>query len=232
MHPKAPSIPFLWKVLGHRLSGKAMLGFIKDANHGVLTSLGLEAGDDGARLLFWEKGAERPSVIEYTGELKFNALLEWLEAAIKGEVQEPREREPREEGEPKAESQSTQAAAAAESSADAAAKRAKLQAKLDEAERRDRLRREKLAAQREAEDEAHGGTPVEEPAAEPADVVGEEVLGSESQRESLHAGREREDYGSDEEGTPVDAPAPEPADEDDEWSAFAEETRADARDEL
>lgn len=194
-----------------------MLGFIKDtASQEVLSTLGSETGGDGARLLFWEKGASRPSVIEYQGALKFNALLEWLESAIEGNTAMPNsEPEPETEA---SESKTTKAAQTANAE-EAAARRAKMQAKLDEIERRDRLRREKLAAQRAAAEEANGGTPVEEPAAEPADVVGEEPTVQTGSGNPAHEEREIAE-GSDEDGTPVDAPPAEPAEAADEqdWS--------------
>jgi protein disulfide-isomerase A6 len=70
VHPSAPSIPFLWKVLGHRLSNKASLGYVRDTpKHEILTSLNAyEAGSDSARLIFWGAGADADTFSVYDGE--------------------------------------------------------------------------------------------------------------------------------------------------------------------
>ena len=86
IHPSTPSIPFLWKVLGHRLSSKVSsallcglradvqlhLGYIKDsASHEVISALGIhdpsDSTRDNTRAVVWQPGAHRSELIEYEG---------------------------------------------------------------------------------------------------------------------------------------------------------------------
>ncbi|KAL7423661.1 hypothetical protein Q5752_001243 [Cryptotrichosporon argae] len=154
IHPTAPSIPFLWKVLGHRLSGKAHLGYIKDtASHGVLSAVGMSASADNARLVFWQPGStDLKAVEQYDGALKFNGILEWLESHLGASKKSSTEPKPK----PKAKDE------------DAAARRAKAQAKLDQQDRRDQERRAKA--------QAKPATPVEEAQAVPPAGAEEAVL--------------------------------------------------------
>ncbi|EKD00186.1 protein disulfide isomerase [Trichosporon asahii var. asahii CBS 8904] len=171
VHPSQPSIPFLWKVLGHRLSSK-------DAAGDVL-AIADEAGGD-ARLLFWPAGADQGSVEVYKGPMKFNPLLEWLEAALEGDIR-PSEEEEKE----KPSGSNSGSAKKAQSGESEAERRARLRAKMDEAERRDKIRREKLAAQRAAqqaqydEDEENASGTETAPDAEPAEDADDEVAAEE-----------------------------------------------------
>lgn len=92
IHPSTPSIPFLWKVLGHRLSSKVRflvddqqqvgaladhqmhLAYIKDtASHAVISSLGIynpeDTSRDNTRAVFWPAGASLTQGVEYDGAL-------------------------------------------------------------------------------------------------------------------------------------------------------------------
>lgn len=163
VHPSTPSIPFLWKVLGHRFSSKAHLGYIRDTpSHEVLASLGLfdpaDTSRDGARAVVWEAGASKPHLVEYQGVLKFNGLLEWLQAIVDGVPPPPVEKPT---VTPKSET------AAGTTSED----RQRRLAKLEEAERRDRLRREKAAAATPSPAEAPDATPEAHSRREPADEL-------------------------------------------------------------
>jgi len=119
------------------------MGFIKDSSsHAVLSSLGIynsaDTTRDNTRAVFWHPEAHRTEVVEYDGPLKFNALLEWLQSHIDGK-QAGRS----EQAKPKTNDDHASAGKNADSSAaDAKARR---QAKLDEAERRDQARRQKAA---------------------------------------------------------------------------------------
>ncbi|BEJ18164.1 hypothetical protein CspHIS471_0704410 [Cutaneotrichosporon sp. HIS471] len=250
VHPSQPSIPFLWKVLGHRLTGKAHLGYVKDVKGAIVSDLGLGSGE-GPRLLFWEAGEDKVS--EYAGALKFNALLEWLESAIEGDIREV-ERVAKERSSTSTKASASASAAPSPNAAeteDAAARRTRLQAKMDEIERRDRLRREREAAKKAAEDEAAGGTPVEDapaaepegevPAAQPEEVAEEEVA-TPGVTHTQPVVREAQPELEPTEGTPAEAPAAEPADVGDEtvteasdWDAWPESSTDSAehsRDEL
>lgn len=201
---------------------------------------------DGPRLLFWQAG-EREAVAEYGGPLKFNALLEWLEAAIGGDIREAEK--PKETNSTSFSSTKAAETQAAETE-DAAARRARLQAKMDEIERRDRLRREREAAKKAAEDEEAGGTPVEDapaaepepvepPAAEPEEVAEDNEVATPGVTHTHPVAREA---GASEptEGTPLDAPPAEPAEAADEteaadwneWPESSTDTPEHARDEL
>ncbi|GMK60113.1 hypothetical protein CspeluHIS016_0903300 [Cutaneotrichosporon spelunceum] len=226
VHPSQPSIPFLWKVLGQRLTGKAYLGYVKDVKGDIASDLGLESSK-GSRLLFWEAGSDKAS--EYAGPLKFNALLEWLEAAIEGDIRKVEKRS--EEPSSTSTKAKDQASGKAVKTEDASARRARLQAKMDEIDRRDRLRREREAAKKAAEDEATGGTPVEEaPAAEPEEETA--TPGVTHTHPAVHTepvAREAEPELEPTEATPADAPPAEPADVGDEpetqasdWDAWPE----------
>ncbi|WVQ85600.1 protein disulfide-isomerase domain [Cryptococcus sp. DSM 104549] len=158
VHPSAPSIPFLWKVLAHRLSSKMHFAYIRDTtSHGVLSSLGIfDSSDttrDGARVVAWPAGAQsRAGLVEYDGTLKFNGLLEWLQFQIDGTTPPPSS-----SGSPGSgyDSKSKQKPASApkppKPASDGTSSAAARRAKLEEAERRDRARREKAAAQAEAQ---------------------------------------------------------------------------------
>ncbi|WVQ97226.1 hypothetical protein IAU59_004336 [Kwoniella sp. CBS 9459] len=160
VHPSAPSIPFLWKVLGHRLSGKMHLGYVRDTtSHTVLSSLGVfdssDSARDATRVVAFPAGAtSKDGLAEYDGALKFNALLEWLQAQLggtdssssSGSKQTSRSTD-------QADTQSqTQAQAQKPVKADSGSGDKKAQdaaarrAKMDEAERRDKERRERAAA--------------------------------------------------------------------------------------
>ncbi|KAL1405166.1 hypothetical protein Q8F55_008791 [Vanrija albida] len=244
IHPSAPSIPFLWKVLGARLQSKAFLGYIRDTpKHSVLSAVDVyDANDSGdtARVVVWEAGEKaKTKVVEYNGALKFNALLEWLEAVLDGKAPPPQEKVKESKKAAKAdESNQSESEAKAEesepakpSAADAEKekeRRAKLQAKMDEAERRDKARREKLAAKKAAEQAAASdeGTPVEDaPAAEPEDVTEKEeeqlVVPVEEPETASKKTAPTEEVA----GTPVDdaaAPEPEEDAEDEERSVHDE----------
>ncbi|KAK8865691.1 protein disulfide-isomerase domain [Kwoniella newhampshirensis] len=158
VHPSAPSIPFLWKVLAHRLSNKMHLGYVRDtASHAVLTSVGIfDSADttrDGTRVVAWTPAAkEKTNVTEYEGAMKFNALLEWLQAQLDGTSSSSAgsnsgkaQQKPVKAPEP-----IPNAADETASDVDAKGKKAKdaaaIKAKMDEAERRDRERRDRIAA--------------------------------------------------------------------------------------
>ncbi|WWC68438.1 protein disulfide-isomerase domain [Kwoniella pini CBS 10737] len=179
VHPSAPSIPFLWKVLAHRLSGKMHLGFVRDTpSRSVLSSLGVyDAADtakDATRVVSWPAEAtSSEGLVEYEGAMKFNALLEWLQFQLTGEtstnndsekvqsgskqkqkpvkIPEPIQTGLEDDSEIKGEERSVKSEAAAR------------KAKLDEAERRDKERREKAALkakQDKAEQEGKGTSDV------------------------------------------------------------------------
>ncbi|RSH85865.1 uncharacterized protein EHS24_004046 [Apiotrichum porosum] len=235
VHPSAPSIPFLWKVLGHRLSGKMFLGYVRDTpKHEVLSTVGVyDAADkrDTARLVYWPVGASRAEVVEYDGALKFNAILEWLEAHLSGTpLPSSSADKPKGASEPEpAASDASKARASATDKAtdDADAKR---RAKLEESERRDRLRREKLAAKQAAEQEQEdeeAASPVDAPAPEPVEEDEAEPQ-LDIPVESPHAEHE-EVAGEQESGTPVDAPEPEVAED---FEEEAEEEKENVHDEL
>ncbi|ORY24662.1 thioredoxin-like protein [Naematelia encephala] len=187
VHPSQPSIPFLWKVLGHRLSNKMHLGYIRDTTtHSVLSALGVynssDTSRDTARAVVWQPGADRASLVEYDGALKFNALLEFLQNQLeKPSTPPPTSQQPNNAPEAR-------------------------QAKLDEAEKRDRERREKLALNASkvedapepqaaegvsdeslVEDETTEGVaePVPEAEASESEVVPEETEGSSVVHEEL-----------------------------------------------
>ncbi|KLT45636.1 hypothetical protein CC85DRAFT_112636 [Cutaneotrichosporon oleaginosum] len=243
VHPSTPSIPFLWKVLGHRLTGKAHLGYVKDPKGVIVADLGL-ASVDGPRLLFWGEG---DSVSEYDGALKFNALFDWLEAAIAGDIREATEKREEPSSSTTTAATSVKAPPKAADTEDAAARRARLQAKMDEIERRDRLRREREAAKKAAADEQAGGTPVEDaPAAEPEyadpppaepEEAAEEELATPGVTHTQPVAPESPEPTDD--GTPVDAAPAEPAEavedeatEASDWDAWPESSTDHARDEL
>ncbi|WVR05653.1 protein disulfide-isomerase domain [Kwoniella sp. DSM 27419] len=177
VHPSAPSIPFLWKVLAHRLSNKMHLGFVRDTtSHAVLSSLGVYDPDDttrdATRVVSWPVGGAKDSLVDYEGGLKFNALLEWLQSQLDGTASPSAEKRT-----PKPKQTTESAQATAEPSQDKKASDAAVRrAKMDEAERRDRERRERAASKAKAaqdvadrSDDAdgtageagQGGTPVE-----------------------------------------------------------------------
>lgn len=149
IHPSAPSIPLMWKVLASRLAPKLKLAFIKDTpDKSVIKALGLAGeGKDNVRVVTWSNG----EMLAYDGQLKFDPLLKFLTPLASGDV-------------PSAAAAATPAATVdAKAAADeAAAKRAKLRAKWDEEEKRDAKRRAKLASKVETAPEA-----VEEPEAAP-----------------------------------------------------------------
>lgn len=221
---------------------EAHLGYVKDAKHIILTELGKKADGNGPHLLFWEAGADSHTVSEYDGVLKFNALIDWLESAIAGDIRAVKEKRGPEELSSTSSSSSVTAPSETE---DPAARRARLQAKMDEIERRDRIRREKAAAKKAAEDEAAGGTPVEDaPPAEPEEAAeDEEAEQTEGITHTHPVGRNAAVEPSDD-GTPVeDAPPAEPAEaaEDetateaadwDSWPESSTEAGEHARDEL
>ncbi|WVN85459.1 uncharacterized protein L203_100605 [Cryptococcus depauperatus CBS 7841] len=144
IHPSTPSIPFMWKVLAHRLSSRIHFGFIRDtSSHDVLASLGIydpaDSTKDGVRVVAWKEGAERSEFIEYDGILKFNSLLEWLQSFVSGSpLPTPDLQQSQKRKHTKTDASSSRAGNAGE---DAASVR---KAKLEEAERRDKARREKV----------------------------------------------------------------------------------------
>ncbi|RSH92698.1 hypothetical protein EHS25_008143 [Saitozyma podzolica] len=223
IHPSAPSIPFLWKVLGHRFSSKnvtveapltsqMLLGYIRDtSSHSVLSALGVydsaDSSRDATRVVVWQPDASRVELIEYDGVMKFNALLEFLQSHIDGTAtppppsgsnqrQKPVEApEPASPPTPSADEPKVAPTATGETAAE---RRARLQAKMDEQERRDQARREKLAAK--ATEAAHTRAPIEVEAESEAvdddvivDVTDQEVEGK-----------------IDVEATPAEAPSPSP----------------------
>ncbi|KAK4686384.1 hypothetical protein P7C73_g3754, partial [Tremellales sp. Uapishka_1] len=216
IHPSAPSIPFLWKVLGHRLSNKMHLGYIKDtASHSLLSSLGLydakDSSKDTARAVIWNGGVpNRAEVIEYDGVLKFNALLEWLNSHLDSPSSPPTGQKP------------LAGVPTSDTPEEKAAKLAKLQAKLDEEERRDRARREKVAAgstepsrvEEAAEavpgeavtEEMVGGSVVDE-AAPPIPPAAAEVETAEEQDEPVQTGHVGDELAS-EDGSSLPPPTP------------------------
>ncbi|TYJ55893.1 protein disulfide-isomerase domain [Cryptococcus floricola] len=174
VHPSAPSIPFLWKVLAHRYSGKMHLGFVRDTNtHDVLSSLGIfdpaDATRDTARVVAWTAGADRAELVEYDGILKFNSLLEWLQSSFTSSSSSsqdtPDQKAPKSESSPKPKAKPDQ---------DETARR---RAKLEEAERRDQVRRAKAEAARAQvkavlENAGKEASPVEAaPEAEPVEEI-------------------------------------------------------------
>ncbi|WVQ71158.1 protein disulfide-isomerase domain [Cryptococcus sp. DSM 104548] len=175
VHPSAPSIPFLWKVLAHRYSGKMHLGFVRDTNtHDVLSSLGIfdpaDATRDSARVVAWKAGADRAELVEYDGILKFNYLLEWLQSSFtssSSSSQDTSSQKPplKADSSPKPKAKSEQ---------DEIARR---RAKLEEAERRDQARRAKAEAARAQikavlEEAGEEASPVEAaPEAEPVEEI-------------------------------------------------------------
>ncbi|WVF70862.1 protein disulfide-isomerase domain [Kwoniella sp. CBS 6097] len=155
VHPSAPSIPFLWKVLGHRLSGKMHLGFVRDTtSHTVLSSLGVfdpnDSARDATRVIAFPAGAtNKDGLAEYEGALKFNALFEWLQGQLDGmnpssspgSASGGKQSRPTDQAQKPLRAESA-SAGSDKKAQDAAARRAK----MDEAERRDKERRERAAA--------------------------------------------------------------------------------------
>ncbi|OCF33217.1 protein disulfide-isomerase domain [Kwoniella heveanensis BCC8398] len=166
VHPSAPSIPFLWKVLAHRLSGKMHLGFVRDTtSHTVLSSLGVFDPDDSAkdatRVVAFPAGAtSKDGLAEYQGALKFNALLEWLQGQLDGTnppSSQSESKQPKSTDQAQKTIKAESATTDDKKAKDAAARRAK----MDEAERRDKERRERAAAAAAAKSAA-GAASVEE----------------------------------------------------------------------
>ncbi|RXK42578.1 protein disulfide-isomerase domain [Tremella mesenterica] len=147
VHPSTPSIPFLWKVLGHRFSSKIHMGYIKDTpSHEVLFLLGLydpkETTRDGARTIIFSPGASLSDGQEYDGVLKFNGLLEWLQSQLDGTASTKKtSRVKSEEDIPESDKAGEKQKEVKID--DAAEERKRRLAKLEEAEKRDKARREK-----------------------------------------------------------------------------------------
>ncbi|WWD05512.1 protein disulfide-isomerase domain [Kwoniella europaea PYCC6329] len=195
IHPSAPSIPFLWKVLAHRLSGKMHLGFVRDTtSHSLISSLGIydsaDTTKDATRVVSWPaETTSKEGLTEYEGAMKFNALLEWLQFQLTGETSTTNDSEkvkqkPIKIPEPITSAYESEAEATEERSvkSEAAARRAK----LDEAERRDRERRERAAAKKAAEQASeHGsGTVDDAPDAIPQEAVdAQQVTGEEASKD-------------------------------------------------
>lgn len=236
------------------------MGYIRDTpEHGIISSLGVydpsDTSRDPVRAVFWPKGAKRSQLVEYDGEhlvhalllvdhvryaadrtgaFKFNALLEWITAQLDPAAAMPSERDLPSGSSPGAGTKARADTAAKKPSGDSdAERRARLKAKMEEAERRDQARRDKLAqAQkaREAEEEAAAGvsgavgegdeeekvedgevaTPVDAPAPQAEESVEEEMLNGQSKAEGL-----------------ADEPEPEPQEvpEGGEGAADVQETR-------
>ncbi|WWC60512.1 protein disulfide-isomerase domain [Kwoniella dejecticola CBS 10117] len=175
VHPSAPSIPFLWKVLAHRLSGKMHLGFVRDTtSHSILSSLEIydsaDTAKDATRVVSWPAEAtSHESLAEFEGAMKFNALLEWLQFQLTGETSTSNDSEKVKGGskkqkpvkvpEPIQTGSSDDGDANVKEERSVKSEAAARRAKLDEAERRDKERREKAelrAKQDKAEEEARG----------------------------------------------------------------------------
>jgi protein disulfide-isomerase A6 len=184
------------------------VGYLRDtADHAVLSAIKAydpaDTARDPVRAVYWAAGAGSDDLVEFDGTsrsharsrpgaFKFNSLLEWLldlvkggtggehtgkrtviGAASSGSGSKPRDAPPRAEA----------STASGETDAE---RRARLRAKMEEADRRDQARREKLAkkqaeqrvAAAEGEGEGEGATPVEDapaPAPEAEGQVREDV---------------------------------------------------------
>ncbi|WWC87965.1 protein disulfide-isomerase domain [Kwoniella dendrophila CBS 6074] len=208
VHPSAPSIPFLWKVLAHRLSGKMHLGFVKDTtSHSLLSSLGVyDAADttrDATRIVAWPAEAtSKDGLTEYEGAMKFNALLEWLQFQLSGETstsndseQVPKKQRPYAyptDGDADVHNNGDNTEEPAKEERSVKSEALKRKAKLDEAERRDKERREKAQAKLKAKsteqsnendkEELGGGgsSTVDAPDAVPEESVGQVKVSGEA----------------------------------------------------
>ncbi|WVW80353.1 protein disulfide-isomerase domain [Kwoniella bestiolae CBS 10118] len=196
VHPSAPSIPFLWKVLAHRLSGKMHLGFVRDtSSHSLLSSLGIydaaETTKDATRVVSWPAEAtSKDGLTEYEGAMKFNALLEWLQFQLTGETSTSNDSEKVKQKPLKVPEPITSSSSADEVDSEPKEERsvkseaAARRAKLDEAERRDRERRERAAAKKAAEEAGGSGTTDSAPDAVPQEAVEDQTVpGEERKRE-------------------------------------------------
>ncbi|WWD18130.1 protein disulfide-isomerase domain [Kwoniella shandongensis] len=192
VHPSAPSIPFLWKVLAHRLSGKMHLAYIRDTtSHSILTSLGIfdsaDTTKDGTRVVAWPGGVqERSNLTEYQGALKFNALLEWLQAQLDGKPASSTSSSESSSGKTqqkpvKAPEPIPNANGQGETKAKQASDAAARKAKMDEAERRDRERRERAAQA------AAARPPVEDVDASPVEEAAEAVPEGSAEQEQVQS---------------------------------------------
>jgi protein disulfide-isomerase A6 len=186
-----------------------------------------DSSRDATRVVVWQPDASRVELIEYDGEsarldtvptvptlsvalagvMKFNALLEFLQSHIDGTAtppppsgsnqrQKPVEApEPASPPTPSADEPKVAPTATGETAAE---RRARLQAKMDEQERRDQARREKLAAK--ATEAAHTRAPIEVEAE--SEAVDDDVIVDVTDQE--------EEGKIDVEATPAEAPSPSP----------------------
>lgn len=145
--------------------------------------------------------------LTFAGVMKFNALLEFLQSHIDGTATPPSGSDQRQKPVKAPEPASPPTASADEpkiaptaTGETAAERRARLQAKMDEQERRDQARREKLAAK--ATEAAHTHAPIEVEAESEAVDAGVNVDVTEREEE------EKIDVAV--EATPAEAPSPSP----------------------
>ncbi|KAJ9116301.1 hypothetical protein QFC22_004741 [Naganishia vaughanmartiniae] len=151
LHPSSHSVPLMWKVLANRLAGKMVFGFHRDDKGTTKKAIGIDMSNekvDQVRVILWNLNGEKE--IYEAGPLKFEPLIKYFTHII-GENPVPVEDvKSSTKTSTRKSTASTPAIPKAQSSAAKAAdeKRREMEAKWQEEERRDQLRREKKERER------------------------------------------------------------------------------------